>query len=90
VPTVAESGLPEYDYEVWFGLWAPKATPRPIVEKLYAEIQKALDNPDVKKRITENAGAPMKMPLADIEPFVKGEIAKWDDVVKRGGIAIQQ
>ncbi|MGA9951478.1 MAG: tripartite tricarboxylate transporter substrate binding protein [Xanthobacteraceae bacterium] len=89
VPTVAESGLPEYDYEVWFGLWAPKNTPRPIVEKLYAEIQKALDNPDVKKRITADAGAPMKMPLADIEPFVKSEIAKWADVIKRGGVAVQ-
>jgi tripartite-type tricarboxylate transporter receptor subunit TctC len=89
VPTVAESGLPEYDYEVWFGLWAPKNTPRPIVEKLYAEIQKALDNPDVKKRITEDTGTPMKMPLADIEPFVKSEIAKWADVIKRGGVAVQ-
>jgi tripartite-type tricarboxylate transporter receptor subunit TctC len=74
---------------VWFGLWAPKNTPRPIVEKLYAEIQKALDNPDVKKRITEDAGSPMKMPLADIEPFVKAEIAKWADVIKRGGVAVQ-
>jgi tripartite-type tricarboxylate transporter receptor subunit TctC len=89
VPTVAESGLPEYDYEVWFGLWAPKNTPKPIVEKLYAEIQKALDNPDVKKRITEDTGTPMKMPLADIEPFVKSEIAKWADVIKRGGVAVQ-
>jgi tripartite-type tricarboxylate transporter receptor subunit TctC len=89
VPTVAESGLPEYDYEVWFGLWAPKNTPRPIVEKLYAEIQKALDSPDVKKRITEDTGTPMKMPLADIEPFVKSEIAKWADVIKRGGVAVQ-
>ncbi|MGA8324031.1 MAG: tripartite tricarboxylate transporter substrate binding protein [Xanthobacteraceae bacterium] len=89
VPTVAESGLPGYDYEVWFGLWAPKNTPRPVVEKLYAEIQKALDNPDVKKRITEDTGTPMKMPLADIEPFVKSEIAKWADVIKRGGVAVQ-
>ena len=89
VPTVAESGLPEYDYEVWFGLWAPKNTPKPVVEKLYAEIQKALDNPDVKKRITEDTGTPMKMPLADIEPFVKSEIAKWADVIKRGGVAVQ-
>jgi tripartite-type tricarboxylate transporter receptor subunit TctC len=89
VPTVAESGLPGYDYEVWFGLWAPKNTPRPIVEKLYAEIQKALDNPDVKKRITEDTGTPMKVPLADIEPFVKSEIAKWADVIKRGGVAVQ-
>jgi len=90
VPTVAESGLPGYDYEVWFGLWAPKKTPKPVVDKLYAEIQKALDDPDVKKRIAQDAGRPMKMPLADIEPFVQSEITKWADVIKRGGVAIQQ
>jgi tripartite-type tricarboxylate transporter receptor subunit TctC len=90
VPTVAESGLPEYVYNVWFGLWAPKNTPKPIVEKLYAEVQKALADPTVKKRIAEGAGTPMNMPLADIEPFVKSEIAKWADVVKRANITVQQ
>ncbi len=72
VPTVAESGVPEYVYTVWFGLWAPKNTPKPIVEKLYAEIQKALADPKVKERIAADSGVPMNMPLADIEPFVKG------------------
>ena len=90
VPTVAESGLPQYDYEVWFGLWAPKNTPKAVVEKVYAEVQKALADPDVKKRIAADAGTPMSMPLADIEPFVKAEIAKWADVIKRGGVAVEQ
>jgi tripartite-type tricarboxylate transporter receptor subunit TctC len=90
VPTVAESGVPEYVYTVWFGLWAPKNTPKPIVEKLYAEVQKALADPTVKKRIAEGAGTPMNMPLADIEPFVKSEIAKWADVIKRANIAVEQ
>jgi tripartite-type tricarboxylate transporter receptor subunit TctC len=90
VPTVAESGVPDYVYEVWFGLWAPKNTPKPIVEKLYAQIQKALDEPALKDRIVADSGVPMHMPLADIEPFVKGEIAKWADVVKRAGITVQQ
>jgi tripartite-type tricarboxylate transporter receptor subunit TctC len=89
VPTVAESGLPGYVYVVWFGLWAPKGTPQPIVAKLFAEVQKALDDPAVKERIAADAGAPMHMPLADIEPFVKGEIAKWADVIKRAGITVQ-
>jgi tripartite-type tricarboxylate transporter receptor subunit TctC len=89
VPTVAESGVPQYVYVVWFGLWAPKATPQPIVAKLYAEVQKALDNPAVKERITADAGTPMHLPLADIEPFVKGEIAKWADVIKRAGVSVE-
>ncbi len=89
VPTVAESGVPQYTYVVWFGLWAPKATPQPIVEKLYAEVQKALDSPAVKERIAADTGVPMHMPQADIEPFVKGEIAKWADVIKRAGISVE-
>lgn len=89
VPTVAEAGVPGYQYYVWFGLWAPKSTPRPIAEKLYAEIQKALDDPTVKERIAADAGVPMHMPLAAIEPFVKAEIAEWADVVKRAGVTVQ-
>jgi tripartite-type tricarboxylate transporter receptor subunit TctC len=89
VPTVAESGVPGYEYYVWFGLWAPKKTPQPIVEKLYAQVEKALADPAVKERIAADAGVPMNMPLADIEPFVKVEIAKWADVVKRANVSVQ-
>jgi tripartite-type tricarboxylate transporter receptor subunit TctC len=89
VPTVAESGVPGYEYYVWFGLWAPKATPQPIVAKLYAQVEKALADPAVKERIVADGGAPMDMPLADIEAFVKAEIAKWADVVKRSGVSVQ-
>jgi tripartite-type tricarboxylate transporter receptor subunit TctC len=89
VPTVAESGVPGYEYYVWFGLWAPKKTPQPIIEKFYAQVRKALADPAVKERIIADAGMPMDMPLADIEPFVKAEIAKWADVVKRAGVSIQ-
>jgi tripartite-type tricarboxylate transporter receptor subunit TctC len=89
VPTVAEAGVPGYEYYVWFGFWAPKQTPRPIIEKLHAEVEKALADPTVKERITSGAGEPSTMPLADIEPFVKAEIVKWADVVKRAGIALQ-
>ena len=89
VPTVAESGVPDYAYEVWFGLWAPKKTPPAIVAKLNAEVVKALADPGVRKLITDGAGVPATMPLADIEPFVKGEIAKWADVVKRAGIKVE-
>ena len=88
-PTVAESGVPDYEYHVWFGLWAPKATPRAVVEKLNAEVAKALQDPAVRKAIADGAGVPDTMPLAEIEPFVKAEIVKWADVVKRAGIQVQ-
>jgi tripartite-type tricarboxylate transporter receptor subunit TctC len=89
VPTVAEAGVPDYTYYTWFGLWAPKRTPTEIVEKLYAEVQKALGDPEIKKRIMADGGSPMIMPRADIEPFVKSEIAKWADVIHRADVQIE-
>jgi len=89
VPTVAEAGVPGYQYYVWFGLWAPANTPQPIIDKLHAAVTKALVDPAVKERLTAVAGEPFDMPLADITPFVKTEIAKWADVVKRGGVTVQ-
>jgi tripartite-type tricarboxylate transporter receptor subunit TctC len=85
VPTIAES-VPGYQSYVWFGLWAPKGTPQPIITKLSAEVKKALADPSVKERIAKDAGVVMNTPVADIEPMVKAEMAKWADVVKRANI----
>jgi len=89
LPTVDESGVPGYEYHTWFGLWAPKGTPQAIVEKLNAEVTKALAEPSVQQRITAAAGEPSTMPLKDIEPFMKADIAKWAEVVKRAGIKVE-
>lgn len=89
VPTVEEAGVPGYTYYTWFGLWAPKKTPQAIVDKLHAELEKALAAPAVRMRIAAAAGETMAMPLADIDPFLKSEIAKWAKVVKQAGIAPQ-
>ena len=89
LPTVDEAGVPGYEYHTWFGLWAPKGTPQPIVEKLHAEVQKALSDPTVQQRIAATAGEPSHLAPKDIEPFVKAEIAKWAEVVKRAGIKVE-
>ncbi len=89
VPTVEEAGVPGYVYYTWFGLWAPKKTPQPIIVKLNAEVKKAIAAPAVKDRIVAAAGETLDMPLADIEPFLKAEITKWADVVKRAGIKVE-
>jgi tripartite-type tricarboxylate transporter receptor subunit TctC len=89
LPTLDEAGVPGYEYQTWFGLWAPKGTPQPIVEKLYAEVQKALADPVVEQRIAATAGEPSQVAPKDIEPFVKAEIAKWAEVVKRAGIKVE-
>jgi tripartite-type tricarboxylate transporter receptor subunit TctC len=89
LPTVDEAGVPGYEYHTWFGFWAPKGTPQPIVDKLHAEVQKALAEPAVQQRIADTAGEPSRMARQDIEPFVKAEIAKWAEVVKRAGIKVE-
>ena len=86
VPTIAEAGVPGYQNYVWFGLWAPKKTPPEIVEKLNAEVAKAIATKSIQDRIRQDAGVPMETPLKDIEPMLKSEIAKWADVVKRAKI----
>ncbi len=89
VPTVAEAGVPGYENYVFFGLWAPKNTPQPIINKLNAEIKKALAVPAVRDRIAGEGGEPLDIPLADIKPYLKTQIDKWADVIKRAGITIQ-
>ncbi len=90
VPTVEEAGVPGYVYDTWFGLWAPKETPQPILGKLHAALKNALADPTLQARIAAGAGQPLDMPLADIEPFLKSEIAKWADVVKRAGVTAER
>ena len=89
LPTLHEAGVPGYEYHTWFGLWAPKKTPSAIVEKLHAEVRKALAEPAVTGPITAVAGVPAAMALAEIEPFVKAEIVKWAEVVKRAGVKVE-
>ena len=89
LPTFDEAGIPGYEYHTWFGIWAPKSTPQPIIEKLHAEVRKALADPTIQQRIAATAGEPSTMALKEIDPFVKAEIAKWAEVVQRAGIKVE-
>jgi tripartite-type tricarboxylate transporter receptor subunit TctC len=89
LPTVDESGLPGYLHYTWFGFWAPKNTPPAIVEKLNAEVKKALADPTVRQRIVATAGEPSTMERQEMDAFVRAEIKKWAEVVKRAGIKVQ-
>jgi tripartite-type tricarboxylate transporter receptor subunit TctC len=86
LPTVDESGVPGYQYHTWFGLWAPKGTPQPVIDKLSTEVKKALAEPGIRQKIAAGAGEPATMERNDITPFVKREITKWAEVIQRAGI----
>ena len=89
LPTMEEAGVPGYEYHTWFGFWAPKGTPQTVIDKLDAEVRKALADPGIQQKIAAGAGAPSTMARKDIDPFVKAEIAKWAEVVKRAGIKVE-
>jgi tripartite-type tricarboxylate transporter receptor subunit TctC len=89
VPTIAEAGLPGYAANNWWGIFAPAGTPKPIVEKLYKDIQLALQSPEMLKEFDIEGAAPVTMTSAEFADFVKVEIDKWAKVVKAGNIKAQ-
>ncbi len=89
VPTIAEAGVPGYAANNWWGIFAPAGTPKPIVEKLYKNIQLALQSPEMLKEFELEGAAPVTMTSAEFADFVKAEIDKWGKVVKAGNIKAQ-
>jgi tripartite-type tricarboxylate transporter receptor subunit TctC len=85
IPTVAEAGLPSLDISVWYGLWAPKGTPKEIIAKLNAAAVQALSEPAVRQRFAELG---LDMPPRDqltpeaLAAYQKAEIEKWWPVIK--------
>lgn len=86
VPTVAESGVPDYDLSGWIALFAPTGTPRAVVDRLNAEVTKALQLPDVRTRLLDLGAEPAPMPVAEFAAWTQGEVNKWTRLVKEAGI----
>jgi tripartite-type tricarboxylate transporter receptor subunit TctC len=89
VPTLAEQGLTGFEAVSWFGLWAPKGVPKPVLDKLIAALQAAVVDPAFKTRLAELGGAPVPLALANPESLrtlVKSEIDKWTPIIKKAGI----
>jgi tripartite-type tricarboxylate transporter receptor subunit TctC len=86
VPTISEAGVKGYEATIWLGIMAPTGTPKPIVDRLNAEIGKIVARPDVKKAWNEQGAEPMAMTPAEFEKFLNADIAKWANVVKVAGV----
>ncbi len=87
VPTVAET-VPGYEASAWFGIGAPKDTPRPIIEKLNKAVNEALADPKIKARLVELGGTPLIGTPEDFGSIAKAETEKWEKVVKFAGASI--
>jgi tripartite-type tricarboxylate transporter receptor subunit TctC len=88
VPTVAESGLPGYEFEIWFGLFAPSGTPKAIITRLNQEIVKALAMPDMREKLAQTGVDAESSTPAQLGQLLRSDVAKWAKIIKAAGIPI--
>jgi tripartite-type tricarboxylate transporter receptor subunit TctC len=88
VPTTTEAGYPNSDYNFWAGVMVPKGTPRPIIETLYRETEKALALPEVKAKIKSLGADPMPMTSAEFDKLLADEVRINKELVKSAGIQV--
>jgi putative tricarboxylic transport membrane protein len=92
VPTTVEAGLPAFQATAWNGLFAPKATPQPILDRLVDALDKALDDEATRKRLGVLGGDIPDKPNRGPQPFlalVKSEIARWSPIIKAANVKIE-
>jgi tripartite-type tricarboxylate transporter receptor subunit TctC len=83
VPTASEAGVPGYEATIWLGLMAPAGTPKPIIDKLNAAINAFVKKPETVDLWKKQGAVPMSMTSEEFDKFLRGDIAKWAEVVKR-------
>lgn len=88
IPTMAESGLPGFDVQPWFGLVAPAGTPAPVVARLHDEIAKVMRLPEVEKKLASLGAEPATATPKEFAAFIDSEITRWSGVVRVSGAKI--
>src|SRR5215472_1662945 len=83
VPTAIEAGVPGYEATIWLGLMAPAGTPKPIIDKLAAATNAFVKRPDIVKLWNDQGALPMSMTPEEFDKYLRGDIAKWAEVVKK-------
>jgi tripartite-type tricarboxylate transporter receptor subunit TctC len=89
VPTIAEAGVPGYEATIWLGLMAPAGTPKAVVDKLNAEVNKVLAKPEVKEAWAKQGAEPLIMTPAEFDTYLRGDIEKWAKVIRTAGMKVQ-
>ena len=88
IPTLEEQGLKNFEVAVWHGIYAPKGTPKPVLDRLVAALQTALKDSNVKLRLADLGTEPVPMARATPEAlrtFLKAEVDKWGPIIKKAG-----
>jgi tripartite-type tricarboxylate transporter receptor subunit TctC len=88
IPTLAESGLPKFEYLTWYGMVVPAGTPKAVVDVLYRDTEKALRQPAFLERFTQQGLDVLVTAPAAFGRFLESELQRWDTVVKKAGIKV--
>jgi tripartite-type tricarboxylate transporter receptor subunit TctC len=86
VPTIAESGVPGFEFSLWFGVWAPTGVPAAIINKVATDIARAGESPDVRNKLASLGNETMKMTPAQFAKFFRSEMQDYARIVKAAGI----
>jgi tripartite-type tricarboxylate transporter receptor subunit TctC len=86
VPTIAEAGVPGFEVSGWYGLLAPAATPRAIVNRIYVEAKKGLESDAMKERLKSQGLESLGLSPEQSSKFLKEDIARWSRVIREAGI----
>jgi tripartite-type tricarboxylate transporter receptor subunit TctC len=86
IPTIAEAGVPGYSAEVWFGVFAPAGTPRPVVDRLHSEISKSLTDKEIKGKLEALGNEASGMGPDQFSDYVRNEVARWAGIVEKAGV----
>jgi tripartite-type tricarboxylate transporter receptor subunit TctC len=89
VPTLHELGLKDFEVGIWHGLYAPKGTPKPVIDRLVAALQDSLKDETVKKRFADLGAETMPVSQATpaaLQKHLKAEIDKWGPLIKKAGV----
>ncbi len=85
VPTAAEAGLPGYEVSTWYGLWVPRAVPRPLQERIHGELQKAMNSPELKQVWLNNGSEVPSMSQEQFGRFFSDEMRRWGKIAADSG-----
>ena len=86
IPTIAEAGVPDYEYTTWFGIFAPARTPAAIIARLNAEIVKILVAPEMNERFVSQGGDPVPSTPDELRRYMAAESARWEKTITAAGI----
>jgi len=88
LPTIAEAGVPGFSTTVWFALFGPANMPAELVQKIYADVSKGLDEPQTKQYFEKNSFERVTDTPAEFAKLVDHDIAKWDTLIKQVGARV--